>query len=145
MKEQFTNYFLEMGVPEPYQARVAEIYAFYNGFLGWDINDVFLSEYMDGNARIFGSLWFFSENMVMEAKSFITEDTFDALNINKKFVYFEVRKKDFSMSDDQFTADSRLTIFIEAFPPRACNIQATQQNCIYLRNIFVKYIVPNLV
>lgn len=146
MKKEFIEYLNSVGVTGALQERAEQVYSFYANFLNWDVQDIFVTEYLEEKGeRVFENLWFFSNDMVMEAKSFATEDVWDAVRIKEKIHYFELKKTDFFIEGEAFTSESRLIISFSVDRFSSSNLKASKENCIYLAKIFLKYVIPNFV
>ena len=57
MKQEMTTYLKTIGITEHYLKRAREVYDFYSDFVGEDILDIFVCEYLDQEgARHYESL-----------------------------------------------------------------------------------------
>jgi len=143
MKEEFMDYLASIGMPEALWQRVREIYGFYRDICGQEIGDIFVTDYItDDGSREFENLWFFSDKCCMEAKQFIATDDFDSTPMKNRIVYWEVKKQDYDFKEA--TEKSRLLLYFRVDSQVRCDFKAARANCHYLRNIFFKYVVPNL-
>ncbi len=78
----------------------------------------------------------------MEAKLFLTQDNFDMAPIAKGVTRWEIEKQEYDFM--KATDNSRLMLKVSLSPPVYCTFKASQQNCDYLKEILLKYFVPNM-
>ena len=144
MKKEFLDYLKQIGITDLFQKRVLEILGFYEKYCSMDVADIFVSEYIVGDdKRQYENLWLFTPFLACEAKQFLTQDNFDALSIAKKITRWEIQKTEYDFQ--KATDKSRMTLFFNIAENLHGNLQASKENCDVLRDIFQKYIVPNLV
>lgn len=142
-----TDYLKAIGITKPLLERIAEIFEFYRGFCPEKITGIFVSEYMkEDGTREYENLWFFSERYSMEAKQFVTKDDFDLMPM-KGIGYLRIEKEEYDFG--KATEKSRLNLQFNFTPSTlgglSGTIKASKENCDYLKNIFEKYVKPNLV
>jgi len=143
MKNDFLEYLKKLGMSSPFQERVKQILEFYMTCCGIDAKDIFISDYIDSEGkRLYESLWLFTEDFVCEAKQFLTQDIFDAMPIKNNFLRWEIQKTEYDFKHTY--PKSRLTVSIYFGENIAGNLKASGDNCDDLRNIFRKYILPNI-
>ena len=144
MKEEFIKYLKRIGIKEALGKRIETVHEFYQGICRDEITGIFVTDYIkEDGSREHANLWFFSETYCVEAKQFITKDDFDHLLIKHRVLYWQLKKQDYDFK--KATEKSRLYL---RFALSATNVQgdlkAAKENCDYLKDIFLKYIVPNL-
>lgn len=146
MEKKFNTYLKSIGMGNRLIKRVEEIYAFYEEtaiLLDDQIKDIFIHEYIEADLkRHYESAWFFSDKYMFEAKSFIKkEDDFDMAILKDGITYIVIKKEsyDFRKANDK----SRLTIEFDSIPNNESVIRASKRNCDNLRDIMLKYLVPN--
>lgn len=143
MKLEFLEYLKFIGITEILKKKILDIYEFYEHVCPEKIEDIFVTEYIkDDVSREYESVWFFSEKYCMEAKSFTTVDNFDMCSLSKAVIYLCIEKKNYDFK--KATAESRLTLGFQTSDLMG-DIKATRENCDYLKDIFLKYFVPNLI
>lgn len=140
--QKFIDYLNSLDMSTTSANRVREIYQFYVDTCKFQIDDIFISEYVDKDGkRIFENLWFISKGIVMEARNFISQDEYDmALTANNIDRWF-ISKRDFDFK----TASrmSRLTVNFEFRRAGLSGVmKATGDNCLHLMMLFKKYILP---
>lgn len=91
---------------------------------------------------MFENLWFFTENYAMEAKQFPLQDNFDMLVFYKRITYWNIQKQDYDFK--KATDKSRLYLHFKVDTLTEGSLKASKENCDYLKEIFLKYILPNL-
>jgi hypothetical protein len=143
MKKQFTAYLKSIGMSDVLIRRVETIHKFYQDICPEEITGIFVNDFMkeDGN-REYESLWLFSQTYVMEAKSFISKDKFDMTPLHKKVTYWKIEKQDYDFA--KATEKSRVNLQIVFCSPIDGIFKASKENCDFLRNVFLKHIMPNL-
>ena len=143
MKEQFTAYLKSIGMSDVLIRRVETIHEFYQDICHEEITGIFVNDFIkeDGN-REYESLWLFSQAYLMEAKSFISKDEFDMTPLNKKVEYWSVEKQDYDFA--KATDKSRVNLKIAFRYPIDGIFKASKENCDFLRDVFLKYIMPNV-
>lgn len=147
MKEEFVVYLKAIGLTEVIINRIEEIYNFYETVLMKELReeilDIFVTDYIskDGS-RQYDNLWFFSKNYIMEAKSFISLDDLDICPLAKEIKYLEIKSEsyDFIKSNEK----SRFYLMYGLETRLNGNLRAAKENCDYLKNIYIKYMLPNL-
>jgi hypothetical protein len=129
---------------------VEEVYAFYDGLLkegglsGEEIQDIFVTDYVDAEGRRnYESLWLFTPSYVMEAKQFLSENNFDFTLLKDCVRLWRIKKRDYDFRKAE--PESRMYLELSLAQGAACVLKASQENCDYLRDIFLKYILPNVV
>lgn len=143
MKEEFIRYLRSINIPVPLGENIQKAYEFYKETCPDEITGIFVTDYMkkDGT-REYENLWFFSEKYCMEAKQFIIKQDFDITPIQKHVYRWSIKKRDYDFKEA--TDNSRLTLHFFLGNNIIGDLKASKENCDYLRNIFIKYIKPNL-
>jgi hypothetical protein len=146
MKEYFTHYLESIGITDPIIKRIEEVYKFYERILTDELKeeiiDIFVTDYVlkDGT-RQYENLWFFSKNYVMEAKLFIQQDDFDICPYVKEIDYLVIKKESY----DFINFNEKSKLYME-YVSKTNNgeLKATKENCDHLKNIYLKYMLPNV-
>lgn len=144
MKKKMSKYLETIGITKHFMKRAKEVYNFYSDLLDDEILDIFVTDYVDGEGvRQYENFWIFTRNSVTEAKQFLTKDDFDFSPIKNLVDRWEIRKEnyDFKKANDK----SRMYLKVGISLNVICDFKASQQNCDYLRDIFLKHIKPNIV
>jgi len=142
MKTEWVEYLESIGVKGPFLKRVEEVLDFYVKVHPAEIQDIFVTEYMDkdGN-RQYESVWFFSEASMMEAKQFLKEDDFDSAAAGKQVQYWRIKKEEYDFK--QASAKSRMMLDFSLSSRVSGQLKASQENCDHLKSIFLKHVAPN--
>ena len=142
MNEEFISYIQSIGMTKPLISRVDYIFNFFQMVSPEEINDLFVSEYInaDGN-REFDSLLFFSSYYCMEAKQFIKVDDFDFVAIGNRVIYWNIKKDHYDFQKASEKSRMNLSAIIDQGTVIEC--KASKENCDILRDIFRKYILEN--
>jgi hypothetical protein len=144
MTPEMSQYLEAIGISKHFLARAKEVYDFYTPLLDEEVEDLFVSEYVDGDgARQYESLWMFTKSHVMEATLFLTQDDFDFTNIRNVVAHWKIQKEnyDFMKADEK----SRMKVQVTLSSKLRCDFRASKENCDYLRAIFLRHIKPNIV
>ena len=143
MKKYFVQYLKSIGIVELFYERTESILQFYESLYPNEIEDVFVSEYIDNEGkRQYEDLCFFSSQATMEAKRFLTDYDFDASPIRERVIYWRMRKTDFDF--EKPTEKSRLDIEFGLEHRITGRLKASKENCNHLYHVFKKYILPNM-
>lgn len=143
MKDEFLEYLESIGMTKTLCKRVETIYAFYTEICPDEIVDIFVTDYIkEDGTREYENLWFVSPKCCMEAHRFITKDHFDMDVIQGKIYSWEIEKQDYDF--EKATAKSRLHLTFHMPHDRAGDLKAAKENCDHLKNIILKYVVPNI-
>jgi len=148
MKKEFIEYLNQIGLTNPFQQRVEEIFEFYENLLSFDtIENIFISEYVDEEKkRQYESLWLFSSTKCYEAKRFLEKDKddFDCTLFVDKITRWQIEKKNYDFKNDALS-ESRFTLNFSLLHSIKGILKASYNNCPFLKNIFLKYILPNVI
>jgi hypothetical protein len=143
MKSEFVTYLESIGITKPIQEKIEKVYEFYINICPEEISDIFVTDYIkEDGPREFDSIWFFSNNYIMEAKQFMSKDDFDISPIKGRIVYFSIQKQDYDF--EKATEKSRLNLLFGMDTEVKARLKASKENCDFLHNISSKYILPNL-
>ena len=143
MNKKFTRYLQDIGITDLFQKRTAEVIDFYEECFCINVADIFVSEYVDNNGeRQYENLWLFNDSFACEAKLFLTVDDFDAVRNTDKIVHWTIKKIDYDFK--KASAKSRMTLNFKLVSTIGGEMKASQENCDALRDIFRKYILPNI-
>ena len=146
MKEEFIKYLESIGITEALRKRIETIYEFYREICPSEITGISVTDYIkEDGAREYENLWFFSEKYCMEAKQFITKEDFDITPIQNRICRWAIQKKDYDFK--KATEKSRLLLkfyFGVELGVLIGELKASKENCDYLKDIILKYVVPNL-
>jgi len=143
MKPEFVRYLESIGTSQTLRERAETIFQFYRQLCPEEIVRLFASDYIarDGT-RVFGALWFLSENYVMEAKDFMTKDDFDLAPIAKPLPYLRVQKEDYDFQ--KATDKSRLHLICGINDKVGGELKASKENCDFLRDLIREYLLPRM-
>ena len=143
MKEEFMKYLRSIDMTETLCTRVETIYEFYEETSPDELTDIFITDYLkEDGERVYENLWFFSLKHCMEAKLFVTKDDFDITPIRNRIYYWTIQKQDYNFK--KAMEKSKLYLNIKLDTGIEGNLKASKENCDYLKDIILKYVVPNL-
>jgi len=145
MRKEFVEYLNSIGVTKILQERIATIYEHFEQICPDEITDIFVTDYIkQDESREYEYLCFFSEKYFMDAKQFVAEDDFSINPIKKRLYALNIKKKDYDFK--KATEKSRLFLhwYVDIGVGVEITLKASKENCDYLRDITLKYVVPNL-
>lgn len=140
------NQYLEsIGITGALATKVDEISKFYSQYLGSQIDDVFISEFINKDgSRVYENLWFFNQNFCYEAKLFNAQEDYDCDVIKNAIFSYTIKKIDFDIVANTTNDNSRMFLeFGLKMSTRGGDMKASKENCKQLSKIFKKYILPN--
>jgi len=148
MKKEHIEYLKTIGLSDILIERVDSIYSLYKEVCPEEITDIFVDNYLkkDGT-NVYESLWFFSGNShVMEARQFaiVEEDIFDILSIPDQIVYCKFEKRDYNFKKATDKSRLSLEIWFRDNEELLCIFTASEINCDFLKEIYMKIIKPKL-
>ena len=142
MKTEWLNYLESVGLEGIFLSRVEEVLNFYEQVYPDQIEDIFISEYVDNDRnRHYEGMWLFTENSFMEAEGFLNEHDFDSSPLKGEVSYWNIRKTEYNFR--QATAESRMALDFSARTRVRGKLKSSGENCDKLKEIFLKYIIPN--
>lgn len=145
MKNEFNEYLIEIGLTGAILARADEIFKYYTVYLNYEVDEIFVSEYIGADgSRIYESLWFFNKKYCFEAKQFIIVDDFDTDFYEKEIFSFNATKKEYNINENIITDNSRFNLSFSFNPGRVGILKASKINCKQLSKILKVFIQPNL-
>jgi hypothetical protein len=143
MKKEFKKYLESIGITKTFCKRIETIYEFCTKICPDKITGIFVTEYIkEDGSREYENLWFFSPKYSMEAKTFTTKDDFDMTPIQKRIYYWTIQKRDYDFK--KATEKSRLYLHFELDTGGMGDLKASKENCDYLKDVILKYVVLNL-
>lgn len=94
MKTEFKSYLNEIGISGAILERVEEIFKFYNEYLKFEIDEIFVCDYIDADgSRIYESLWFLVINIVLKQKTLLFQIILILIFMEKKSIHLIFLKK----------------------------------------------------
>jgi hypothetical protein len=145
MKKEFNEYLRSIDISGALLTRVEEIHNYYSSYLGFEINEIFVSEYItEDGSRAYENLWFFNLTHCFEAKQFVTMDDLDVDFYRGEIHSINIVKRDFNIIENTNTDNSRLNLTFLFGANRAGNLKASKSNCLQLSKILKTFLQPNL-
>lgn len=140
MKQEFYDYLNVIGVPQIAQAKVEEIYDFYNGLYPDVIEDILIEEYINADStREYDCILFFSQDLILDVANFLNNPQYHIVNIqalkNSPSITMQINNYKPGEASDQ----SRLFINILHLNG-GFSMKTSKENCDYAWNIFNKYL-----
>ena len=139
--EKFVVYFNSLGVDYNYFERIRELYQIAKNISPAEIEDMFVSEYLDDGVRKLQSVWFFTSDHAIEAH--FTSNQVDIMTIKEEIKKITILTKDYGSvrPSDQ----SRLTVRFRTDFHVEAEMKASKENCGALWHILLTYLKPNLI
>ncbi len=144
MKPEWITYLESIGIEGVFLGRVKEVLDFYQQVYPDQIEDIFITEYIDNEGnRQYESMWLFSETSIMEAKQFLNEHDFDSGTLKQQVNYWSIKKTEFDFH--QSSTSSRMVLHFRLLSQISGTLKASKENCDHLKTLFSKHIIPNAV
>jgi hypothetical protein len=142
----FEEYFKAIGIGEPIQKRIAEIFAKIKIlYPNEEFVDVSISDYLDEDGvRHFTDIRFYSNKIGVKADDFLIKEKFTVNGLCKDILAINVEPSNYDFV--QANENSRLIIkgYLNT-PPASVSLHGIGANCDYLFEIYKKYLLPRLV
>jgi len=144
MKTEWKTYLETIGIQGGFLKRVQKVLDFYQQVYPKQVEDVFVTEYFDkeGN-RQYQNVWLFSSESVMEAKQFLTGDDFDSAPLRRQVRYWNIKKIKYNFR--KASTESRMLLDFRLATGDRCELKASRENCDFLKDIFLKHVLPNAI
>lgn len=144
MKKEIIEYLESIGLTGPLLTRVETAYNFYTKYVGVNIEDAFVSEFVNKDgSRVYESLWFFNAKSSFEVTAFMTDEDYDSDILNKAVNTYRIKLTFFDIISNISNDNSRMTLDFGFKYDRVGSMKASKDNCKQLSMIFKKYILPN--
>jgi len=143
VKPDWIEYLRSVGFAEPLIERTKVAVKFYTEICKIEPTVLFVSEYRDKQERVFESIFFLNEEMILEAKKFTKMEDFDCIRFRNRISYWDVKSEKFDWHTPK--ESSRLTIEVKFVHDMYAKFQASGENCLKLLELLKTYIVPNVV
>ena len=142
-KDQY-KYLESIGITGALTEKVEKVADFYTNYLKVQLNDIFISEYVNTEgSRFYENLWFFNEDFCYEAKSFMSKEDFDSDILKNAVKCFTIKMTDFDIVNNISNEKSRMFLDFGLKSDRNGDMKASKDNCKQLSVIIKKYIQPN--
>jgi hypothetical protein len=147
MKEEFTSYLESLGITTPILERVESVLSWYSNVVGEEIKDLFVSDYInEEQTRVYEGLFLFSSQSIVEARQFVSNDSYDYTPLPQSVAYWEMRRKDFDLK--AAAEKSRLFVSVRlhgsALNDLMADFKASGKNCDRLLELFKQYFAPQI-
>lgn len=144
MKPEFEEYFKSIGITsDEYCRRIEEIMSFFLEFTEEEIDDIFVDEYIkEDGTRIYEGITLYSNSYDMAGLDFLTEDHFHFFLRKKKMEGFKIKKKNYDFKKATDTSRLNIEMFYDS-RNLISDFKASKENCNHLKQIFLKYFLPN--
>ncbi|MCA0429190.1 MAG: hypothetical protein LCH32_01670 [Bacteroidetes bacterium] len=145
MEKAFIEYLETIGIKGDLLPKIENIYTFFEKYLEYKIENIFVSEYINKEGgRVYENLWFFNSDFCFEAKQFNTQEDFDSCILKHNIDYYSIKKTDFDIISNSTTDNSRMNLeFHFKNSSIGGDMKASRENCKKLSEIFKTYIKIN--
>lgn len=147
MKKEFKEYFKSIGITsQEYLKRIETLMEIHSELCQDEIVDIFVDEYIkEDGTREYEDISFYSKQYFFGVSQFLTTDTFILSKNTKDVKSIKIKKKDYDFK--KATEKSRLNIDVsyETSTPLHGSFKASKENCDILKQIFLKYMMPNII
>lgn len=145
MKDEFIKYLRLIGITtEEYFKRIETIMEVHSELCQEEIIDIFVEDYIkEDGTREHDCINLYSNKFDFGAEQFLTDDNFTLSQRMKNVTAIKIKKKDYDFK--KATEKSRLNIEVRYdISDVYGTFRASKENCDYLKQIYFKYIAPNL-
>ncbi|MCJ7425859.1 MAG: hypothetical protein MUO17_01770 [Dehalococcoidales bacterium] len=146
MKEGFKSYLDSVELSSvTVKDNIERIYRYASTLCPEKIVDIFVSDFIkDDGSREYGSLWFFSQSYVMEARNFRNEIEYDidVAKLHGWVAYYRAHIKDYDFNEA--SVKSRIMLEVFNVDTVSCEFKASGVNCDKLNSIIQTYIRKNI-
>lgn len=141
MREEWISYLQSIGFQQPLMERAEAVLMFWTNVVEINPSFLFVSEYRDGENRVYESICLCNEDAIAEAPVFSTTDRFDYVPLHNRITRWQVRTKNFDWVSPHI--GSRLDLEVWFGEPSMWNLRASGNNCMRLAEVLKSYIVPH--
>ncbi len=138
---KYNEYFSSAGLAEQDIEKAEKAVALFEELYGpYRFETAFLS------GATFESLWLFADDLVGEAKHFLSDDTdvsYSASVFAKRITRWDMNKENYTINQPA-NADSKLSVRFLLNTGTEGELNASAENCNQLNTILERYIIPNL-
>ena len=141
MNEKLKRYLDSIGLKGELFVKVENAYRFFTEYLECEIEDIFVSEYINKEGvREYENIWFFNDDYCYEAKHFIMQEDFDSCVIKNNIDYFSIKKSNFDIISNLTADNSRMNLEFRLKNSMVVgDMKASKSNCEQLAIIVKKY------
>ncbi len=145
MKEEFVEYLTSLGATAVVSERVAKILDIYSQLIDkLDVREIFVSEDVNSETkqREWRSLFFFTDDYMLEAKKFVPDTDLDITYVINSIDYMRMRFKEYEPGKPT-TAESRFRVEGYFVSEIDFDLRASDKNCEKLWQICHDILMPN--
>lgn len=147
MKNEFYEYCSEIEISEPLLTEIRNMYAIARRLLDEEINELFISEYVDqGGVRNYQNIYFFSEDRLV---TFVATNTTNCtvIGLDGLFPITQTSFENYDFREAKSASRLRIVLGAESVHGtrhQAISFSASGNNCDYLAKVYTKIILPHL-
>jgi len=146
MKEKFRSYLNSVGLSsETIMNNVERVYQYASKLCPEEINDIFVSDFIKENgSREYESLWFLSNNYIMEARNFRNDREYDIdIARYKEWIsYYRTNIKDYDLV--RASSESRVSLECINSDQTTFVLRASRENCDKLVSVIEDHLKKNI-
>ena len=144
----YNDYFSSLGLNDQEVEKAEQAVTLFEELYGpYRFETAFISSTADSDKSMsFDSLWLFADDLVGEAKNFLSDDVevrFSASVFAKRITLWELNKENYTVYQAA-NADSKLALKFTLNTGTTSELLASGENCKQLATILERYIIPNL-
>ena len=146
MKQEFSDYLNAIGCPQSMVERVEYLIGFVQNLYGLEATDIFVGTNQNEENVDYTSLCLFSENDVVECKSFMSTIDVDIVKFKENISYFYMKYNSVDYSGVNEGAPN--TLRVKCLIPNSevsFLLVAFRENTKYLDSLTKKVIIPNII
>lgn len=144
MQDEWRKYLKDIGLSNTLQSRAAKIFGEFSSLFPQEVTGIFVTDRIDKEGhRRYDSLWFLSNDFLMESKNFGSSDNIDMIRHSRNIVYLTIEKEHYNLRN--VNDKSRLTVMAKLSETLGAEFRATRNNCPVLREVVKKHLLPGFV
>lgn len=143
MRPEWISYLQSIGFRQPLMERAEAVVMFWDNVIETSPSFLFVSEYWDGENRVYESICLCNEDAFVEAIASSNTDEFDYVPLHNRIARWEIRAKNFDWVSPNL--GSRLNLEIWFGESTMWNLRASGDNCMRLAELLKTYIVPHTI
>ncbi len=144
MKAEFETYLKSLQATNVVLGRANKIFELYGQLIdGFDAREIFVSEDINKEKkREWRSLFFFTDEYILEAKNFVSETDLDITFVIRSVDYMRMQFKDYEPGQPT-TSESRFVVKGYLVSVFDFELRASEDNCEWLWHIYRDILLPN--
>jgi hypothetical protein len=143
MRQEWSQYIATVGMSTVVNEAIDKLAPIASLLSPESLEAIFISDHVNEEGQSQPtSAWFFSQRYALESKNVLSARDCDLVVLDNNVTYFTLRWRDYNF--DTPSERSRLSLNFDTADGQVGDMQASGQNCFYLKEIFLAHVKPNL-